>query len=63
MLTRAVTTGFSRPRALESAPLFDALRGSPEFARAAGLAREDHEAAAIAFAQADGPRLLGLPRA
>ena len=63
LLTRAVTTGFSCPRALESTPLIDGLRGSSEFARLVGLAREGHETAVIAFAQADGHRLLGLPRA
>ena len=63
LLTRGVTTGFSCPRALESTPLFDSLRGSSEFARLLAVAREGHEAAEIAFAQADGHRLLGLPRA
>jgi eukaryotic-like serine/threonine-protein kinase len=63
MLTRAVTTGFACPRALESTPLFDSLRGSSEFARLIGVAREGHETALISFAQADGHRLLGLPRA
>jgi eukaryotic-like serine/threonine-protein kinase len=63
LLTRGVTTGFSCPRAIESTPLFDGLRGSSEFARLIALAREGHEAAEIAFAQADGHRLLGLPRA
>jgi tetratricopeptide (TPR) repeat protein len=63
LLTRAVTTGFACPRALESTPLFDGLRGSSEFARLLALAREGHEKAAIAFTQADGHRLLGLPRA
>jgi TolB-like protein/tetratricopeptide (TPR) repeat protein len=63
MLTRAVTTGFACPRALESTPLFDTLRGSSEFARLVAVAREGHETALISFAQADGHRLLGLPRA
>ena len=63
LLTRAVTTGFSCPRALESTPLLDSLRGSSEFARLLAIAREGHEAAATAFAQADGHRLLGIPRA
>jgi serine/threonine protein kinase/tetratricopeptide (TPR) repeat protein len=63
MLTRAVTTGFACPRALESTPLFDGLRGSSEFARLVALAREGHDTALTAFAQADGYRLLGLARA
>jgi serine/threonine-protein kinase len=63
LLTRGVTTGFSCPRALESTPLFDGLRGSSEFARLVEQARQGHDAAAIAFTQADGHRLLGLPRA
>ena len=63
LLTRAVTTGFACPRALESTPLLDSLRGSSEFARLVAIAREGHEAAATAFAQADGHRLLGIPRA
>jgi hypothetical protein len=63
LLTRAVTTGFACPRALESTPLLDSLRGTSDFARLLAIAREGHEAAAIAFAQADGHRLLGLPRA
>jgi serine/threonine protein kinase/tetratricopeptide (TPR) repeat protein len=63
LLTRGVTTGFACPRALESTPLFDGLRGSSEFAGLVEQAREGHEAAVIAFTQADGHRLLGLPRA
>jgi TolB-like protein len=63
LLTRAVSTGFACPRALESTPLLDSLRGTSEFARLLAVAREGHEAAATAFAQADGHRLLGLPRA
>jgi len=63
LLTRAVTTGFACPRALESTPLFDGLRSSAEFAHLVAHAREGHEKAMIAFAQADGHRLLGLPRA
>ena len=63
LLARAVTTGFSCPRAIESTPLLDELRGSAEFARLLDIAREGHEAAVIAFTQADGHRLLGMPRA
>jgi len=63
LLERGVTTGYSCPRAIESSPLFDSLRGTSEFAKLLAIAREGHEAAAAAFAQADGHRLLGLPRA
>jgi len=63
MLRRAVTTGFACPRALESTPMFDRLRGLPEFAALLAQARDAHEAAAAAFAKADGYRLLGLPQA
>jgi TolB-like protein/tetratricopeptide (TPR) repeat protein len=63
LVRRSVTTGFSCPRALESTPLLDPLRGQAEFANLVGLAREGHEAAVEAFTKADGHRLLGLPRA
>ena len=62
LLERAVSSGFHCPRALETSPLLDDLRGSPRFARVLGIAREGHDAAAIAFTKADGHRLLGLPR-
>jgi serine/threonine protein kinase/tetratricopeptide (TPR) repeat protein len=62
LLQRAVASGFHCPRALETAPLLDGLRGTPEFARVLGRAREAHDGAAAAFAKADGHRLLGLPR-
>ena len=60
---RPCTTGFACPRALESTPLLDPLRGQAEFAALLGQAREGHEAAVEAFTKADGHRLLGLPRA
>jgi TolB-like protein/tetratricopeptide (TPR) repeat protein len=63
LLTRAVTTGFACPRAMESTPLLDSLRGTSDFARLLDIAREGHEAAVEAFTKADGHRLLGLPRA
>jgi hypothetical protein len=63
MLRRAVSTGFSCPRALESTPMFDALRGSAALANLVGIAQGAHEAAVAAFAKADGYRLLGLPQA
>jgi TolB-like protein len=62
LLEQAVTAGFHCPRALETSPLFDDLRGTTRFAKVLGVAREGHDAAAIAFAKADGYRLLGLPR-
>ena len=62
LLQRAVTTGFHCPRALETTPLCDALRGRPEFAQIVAHARAGHESAAAAFLKADGHRLLGLPR-
>jgi hypothetical protein len=62
LLERAVSSGFHCPRALETSPLLDDLRGSARFARLLGIAREGHDAAAIAFTKADGHRLLGLPR-
>jgi serine/threonine protein kinase/tetratricopeptide (TPR) repeat protein len=63
LLQRAVSTGFACPRAFDSSPLLDPLRGMREFADVVARAREGHEAAAEAFAKADGHRLLGLPRA
>jgi eukaryotic-like serine/threonine-protein kinase len=63
LLQRAVSTGFACPRALESTPLLDSLRGMPAFADLLTRARAGHEAAAAAFAKADGHRLLGLARA
>ena len=62
-LRRAVTTGLSCPRGLETAPLLDPLRATPEFVQLVAHARRTHETAAAAFVKADGPRLLGLPRA
>ena len=62
LLRRSVTSGFHCPRALETTPLLDDLRGTAEFAELLGIARHAHEAAVVAFTQADGIRLLGLPR-
>jgi tetratricopeptide (TPR) repeat protein len=61
LLQRSVDSGFHCPRALESTPLLDDLRGTAEFAELLARAREGHEAAAAAFARADGYRLLGMP--
>jgi tetratricopeptide (TPR) repeat protein len=63
MLQRAVSTGFACPRALESTPMFDSLRGSDSFAELVRIAQASHETALAAFAKADGYRLLGLPQA
>jgi serine/threonine protein kinase len=62
LLDRAVSNGFLCPKALETSPLLDDLRGSAEFARVLHAARQGHEAALAAFTKADGHRLLGLPR-
>jgi eukaryotic-like serine/threonine-protein kinase len=63
LLRRAVSKGFHCPKALETSPLLDDLRGSAEFAQVLGAARQGHEMALAAFTKADGHRLLGLPRA
>jgi serine/threonine protein kinase/tetratricopeptide (TPR) repeat protein len=63
LLTRAVSRGFHCPRALESTPLLDDLRGSAEFAELLRRAHEGHEAAVTAFTRASGHQLLGLARA
>jgi TolB-like protein/tetratricopeptide (TPR) repeat protein len=62
LLERSVSHGFHCPKALETTPLLDQLRGTAEFARLVGIAREGHEIALAAFTKADGHRLLGLPR-
>ena len=62
LLHRGVTAGFHCPRALETSPMFDSIRGTAAFSDLLVIARRQHDAAAAAFAQADGPRLLGLPR-
>jgi serine/threonine protein kinase len=62
LLQRAVSTGFVCPRAFETTPHLDSLRGSAEFAEIMTRAQQGHERAAAAFAKADGHRLLGLPR-
>jgi hypothetical protein len=62
LLRRSVTSGFHCPRALETSPLLDPLRGTAAFAELLTIARHGHDDAAAAFASADGARLLGLPR-
>jgi serine/threonine protein kinase len=62
LLHKAAARRFCCPRALETTPLLDSLRGTREFADVLARAREEHDAAATAFAKADGYRLLGLPQ-
>jgi serine/threonine protein kinase/tetratricopeptide (TPR) repeat protein len=62
LLERATETGFSCVRGLEGAAPFAALRQNPRFERILAHAREQQTAAARAFAEAGGPRLLGLPQ-
>jgi eukaryotic-like serine/threonine-protein kinase len=59
MLAQAVESGFHCVQGLE-APSFDSLRSLPRFAQLADRAREHQSAAVHAFAEADGPKLLGL---
>jgi eukaryotic-like serine/threonine-protein kinase len=60
LLNQAVDSGFHCPRAFETSPLLDPLRGRPEFAALLARARRGHEAAVQAFTEADGHRLLGV---
>jgi eukaryotic-like serine/threonine-protein kinase len=60
LLGQAVASGFHCPRALETSPLLDPLRGWPEFASLLGRAQQGHQAALQAFTAADGHRLLGV---
>ena len=59
-LTRAIDRGFFSFPTIAQNPSFDPLRGDPEFGRLLRLAETKHRAAAAAFAQAGGDRLLGL---
>jgi len=61
MLARAVDTGFYCVRGLEVAPTFDGLRQDPRFREILDRARARQAAASRVFADAGGPRLLGLP--
>jgi TolB-like protein len=61
LLSRAVDTGFHCVRGFEVSPILSALRPLPAFAAILDRARLRQAAAAKAFADADGPRLLGLP--
>ena len=59
LLTRSTETGFSCLRAL-SLPPFQALQGDARFTAIVARVTEQQEAAARKFAEAGGPRLLGL---
>ena len=61
LLSRAVDTGFYCVRGFEVTPLLSTLRPLPAFDAILERARLRHAAATKAFADADGPRLLGLP--
>jgi len=61
MLSRAVDTGLYCVRGFEVSPLLSVLRPSAAFDDILERARVRQSAAARAFADADGPRLLGLP--
>jgi len=61
LLRRAVDAGWYCERALETAVLLDPIRREPGFATIVERARIAHAAAARAFAEADGHRILGLP--
>jgi hypothetical protein len=61
LLSRAVDTGFYCVRGFDVTPLFSTLRPLPAFDAILERARLRHAAAARAFADADGPRRLGLP--
>ena len=63
LLQRSVSSGFHCLRAFETTPLLDNLRGAAQFAEVLSRARAANEAAAAAFAKADGHHLLGLPHA
>ena len=61
LLGRAVDTGWHCERALETAVILDPIRGQPAFTAIVERARTAHGAAARAFADADGYRILGMP--
>jgi eukaryotic-like serine/threonine-protein kinase len=61
LLRRAVDTGWHCGRALETAVILDPIRREPAFTAIVERARAAHAAAARAFAEADGHRILGLP--
>ncbi len=55
------TPGIYCVRGFETSPLLTVLRPFPAFADILDRARVRQQAAAKAFVDADGPRLLGLP--
>jgi eukaryotic-like serine/threonine-protein kinase len=61
LLDRAVDRGLCAVRAFETPSVFDSVRVDPRFAAIVDKARASQAAAARAFADADGHRLLGLP--
>ena len=61
LLSRAVDTGLYCVQAFAISPLLHMLRPFPAFTDLLERARVRQQAAAKAFADADGPRLLGLP--
>ncbi|HXW07542.1 MAG TPA: protein kinase [Vicinamibacterales bacterium] len=61
LLERSVDGGFLCVQGLETSPAFDDLRLDPGFVAVAERARRKQARAAAVFAQAEGPRLLGLP--
>ena len=61
LLSRAVDSGLCCVRGFEVSPLLSELRPLPAFDAILERARLRQSAAARAFADADGPRLLGLP--
>jgi serine/threonine protein kinase len=62
LLARAVQDGFSCPSTLRRDSWLDGLRHDPRFARVLHDADAQSRVARAAFLQADGDRLLGLPR-
>jgi hypothetical protein len=59
MLEKVVSGGFHCPRPLLQDPWLDSLRGDPAFLRLLHRAEEESAAAAQAFREAGGERLLG----
>jgi hypothetical protein len=60
LLEKAVSTGLHSVSALESTPTFEPLRSTPRFRQLVENARARQAEAERTFADADGPRLLGL---
>ena len=60
LLARVIDAGFSCAPAFRRDPWLDPLRGDPEFQRLLAIAEQRHQAAATAFAEAGGHRVLGM---